>query len=74
MITDARFVELEPNLRYYRERYANILDHRDDALKWWEPRSDDYREVRRQYFDYIEKDLAALSGYLETMEEQDEEY
>ena len=74
MLNDARFVELEPNLRYYRERYANILETWSDELKWWEPRSDEYRSVRQYYHHYIEEQLEAVNQYLAVIDEQGGEY
>ena len=74
MFNDGRFVELEPNLRYYRERYAEILRSWSEEPKWWEPRSDAYRNARQRYREYIEEQSVAVSEYLSVMDEQDVDY
>jgi hypothetical protein len=74
MLNDARFVELEPNLRYYRERYTEILQNWSEDLKWWEPRSGEYRNARRHYREYIGEQLLAVNQYLAVMNEQSGDY
>lgn len=74
MMGDARFVELEPNLRYYRERYGTILENRDDSLGWWSRRDDDYLAARERYYAYVEKRLADVDVVLDALEARDDEY
>jgi hypothetical protein len=74
MFTDARFVELEPNLRYFRERYRTILDSRRESPRWWEPRGEEYRKVRQRYYEMIEQELASVSEFLSSIEAREDEY
>ena len=50
MVTDARFTELEANLRWWRRRYGAILEE-DAGSPPSDP--DEYEVFERRYYDYI---------------------
>lgn len=57
LLTDARFAQLDANLRYFLERYENILASRKDEGDMdleGTVRGSDYREGRRIYYGHIE--------------------
>jgi hypothetical protein len=60
MAGDARFTQLEWNLRWFEERYRAILARRD-ARDWW-PRSASYRAERERYYAYVEEQLADVES------------
>jgi hypothetical protein len=74
LLSDARFVELDANLRYFREKYDAILaghnEHRDMLAS---VRGSPYRRVERLYYAYIEAQRAeaeAMLGRLSALEKQ----
>ena len=67
---DARFVELEANLRLFRARYESILAHRDDSNGWWSLGVEDYLEACEHYYRYIEEQKAEVDQMLELMAER----
>jgi hypothetical protein len=65
LLSDARFVKLDDNLRYFREKYDSILaghDQRRDTLA--SVRGSPYRRVERLYYDYIETQRAEVDSML----------
>jgi hypothetical protein len=60
LLDDPRFTDLEVNLRYFEERYREILSHRDEQELFAAVRGDRYRRVRRRYFTVIERGLAEV--------------
>lgn len=77
LLSDDRFVKLDANLRYFREKYDNILashDERRDTLA--SVRGTPYRRVERLYYEYIQAqraDVESLSGRLSALEGQPDE-
>jgi hypothetical protein len=74
LLSDTRFVELDANLRYFREKYDAILaghnEHRDMLAS---VRGSPYRRVERLYYAYIEAQRAeaeAMLGRLSALEKQ----
>jgi hypothetical protein len=74
LLYDARFVELEANLRLFRARYESILAHRGDTVGWWSRGDEDYLAAREQYYGYIEAQKAEVDRMLARLAEQEEEY
>ena len=69
LLGDPRFLDLEANLRWFRERYCGILDARlpdQGALL----RGDRYRAVRRAYYAYVEHQLADVEAKLSALQNQ----
>ncbi|MGC2198632.1 MAG: hypothetical protein WA633_00570 [Stellaceae bacterium] len=65
LLSDARFVKLDDNLQYFREKYDSILashDQRRDMLA--SVRGSPYRRVERLYYDYIETQRAEVDSML----------
>jgi hypothetical protein len=65
LLSDDRFVDLEANLRYFREKYDAILASRDqsrDALA--SVRGTPYRRVERLHYDYIKRQRAEVESML----------
>jgi len=64
LLADARFSELETNLRYYRARYRVILDGLDER-----PAAGTVEERRfvKRYREYLERELADVSEKLEAL-------
>ncbi len=71
---DARFVELEPNLRLFRARYELILANRDDSVGWWSRGDEDYLEARERYYRYVEVQKAEVDRMLAVLRERAPEY
>ncbi len=74
LLYDARFVELEANLRLFRARYESILAHRGDTAGWWSRGDEDYLAAREHYYGYIEAQKAEVDRMLARLAEQKEEY
>jgi hypothetical protein len=74
LLSDARFVRLDANLRYFHEKYDAILashDERRDMLA--SVRGTPYRRVERLYYEYIKTQRAEVEGMLNrlaTLEDQ----
>lgn len=64
LVNDARYTELEANLRYYEERYRKILAARRDRAGWWAPSAEMLR-LRERYYDYVTAQLADVEALLE---------
>ena len=65
LLSDERFVKLDANLRYFRDKYDAILanhDERRDALA--SVRGTPYRRVERLYYDYIKVQRAEIESML----------
>jgi hypothetical protein len=60
LLDDPRFTTLEANLRYFDERYREILAKRQEVDLFASVRGDRYRRVRRRYFSVIERGLAEV--------------
>ena len=67
LINDARFIQLEENLRYYQARYQRILERREEADDDWWPRTDAHGRAKVRYFRYIEKQLAEVERMIEVV-------
>ena len=76
LLSDSRFVNLDANLHYFHDKYANILasrDERHDMLA--SVRGTPYRRVERLFYDYIEAQRAevdAMLGRLSALDEHSE--
>jgi hypothetical protein len=62
MAADARFTQLEWNLRWFEERYRSILAQR--GARDWIPRSAAWRAERERYYAYVERQLADVERLL----------
>jgi hypothetical protein len=60
--TDARFTDLETNLRYFEDRYQRILDAPPERAGWL--RGDDFRREQERYRAYIAAQLADVRELL----------
>ncbi len=68
LLSDDRFVKLDKNLRYFRERYGAILashDARRDMLA--SVRGTPYRRVERLYYEYIQAQRAEVDAMLDRL-------
>jgi hypothetical protein len=68
LLSDDRFVKLDANLRYFRERYEAILarhDARRDMLA--SVRGTPYRRVERLYYEYIQAQRAEVDAMLDRL-------
>ena len=74
LLYDARFVELEANLRLFRARYEFILAHRDESTGWWSRGDEDYLEARDHYYRYVEGQKAEVDRMLALLAEQGGDY
>ena len=71
LLSDPRFVDLETNLRYFRDKYQAILEHQDyltDPLA--SVRGSPYRRVERLHLDYIEAQLRDVEEKLSRLAER----
>ena len=77
LLSDERFVKLDANLRYFRDKYDAILashDERRDMLA--SVRGSRYRRVERLYYDYLHAQRAEVDfmlGRLSALEGQSDE-
>jgi hypothetical protein len=65
LLSDERFVKLDANLRYFRERYDAILaghDERRDMLA--SVRGSPYRRVQRLFYEYMQAQRAEVDSML----------
>ena len=68
LLSDERFVKLDANLRYFREKYDAILashDERQDRLA--SVRGTPYRRVARLYHEYIRAQRAEVEAMLDRL-------
>jgi hypothetical protein len=68
LLSDERFVNLDANLRYFREKYDTILashDERRDTLA--SVRGTPYRRVERLYYEYVRAQRADVEGMLDRL-------
>jgi hypothetical protein len=74
LLADERFVQLDANLRYFRDKYDAVLaghDERRDMLA--SVRGSPYRRIERLYYDYLHAERAEVDfmlGRLSTLEGQ----
>jgi hypothetical protein len=68
LLSDQRFVNLDANLRYFREKYSTILashdEHRDMLAT---VRGTPYRRFERLYYDYITAQRAEVDDMLDRL-------
>jgi hypothetical protein len=70
LLSDARFVDLGENLRYFRERYDAILANRDERRDGLASvRGTPYRRIERLHYDYIKSQRAEVDGILNRLSE-----
>ena len=61
LLSDARFVDLGANLRYFLEKYDAILSSRDESRDGLASvRGTPYRRVERLHYDYLKKQRAEV--------------
>jgi hypothetical protein len=68
LLSDPRFVNLDSNLRYFREKYDSVLaahDERRDRLA--SVRGTPYRRVERLYYDYMKAQRAEVVSMLDRL-------
>jgi len=65
LLSDDRFVKLDANLRYFRERYDTILASRDERRDMLASvRGSPYRRVERLFYEYMQAQRAEVSSML----------
>jgi hypothetical protein len=65
LLSDARFVDLGTNLRYFRDKYDAILAGRDESRdRLASVRGTPYRRIERLHYDYIESQRAEVEAML----------
>jgi hypothetical protein len=65
LLSDTRFVELDENLRYFREKYDGILSSYNERREMLASvRGSPYRRVERLYYAYIEAQRAEVEAML----------
>ena len=65
LLSDARFVDLGTNLRYFRDKYDAILTGRDEKRdELASVRGTPYRRIQRLHYHYIETQRAEVEGML----------
>ena len=65
LLSDARFVDLGENLRYFRERYDAIFANRDERRDGLASvRGTPYRRIERLHYDYIKSQRAEVEVML----------
>src|SRR6516164_1919234 len=68
LLSDERFVKLDANLRYFRERYDTILASRDERRDMLASvRGSPYRRLERLYYEYIRAQRAQVESMLERL-------
>jgi hypothetical protein len=71
LLSDGRYLQIDANLRYFYDRYEQILAEREDS-DWADfARSDGYLGDRQIYYGYIESALADLEVVLQRLAELD---
>jgi len=74
LLSDERFVKLDANLRYFRERYYTILashDERRDMLA--SVRGSPYRRVERLFYEYVQTQRAEVGSMLGRLSDLEDE-
>jgi len=65
LLSDDRFVNLDANLRYFRERYETILASRDERRDMLASvRGSPYRRVERLFYEYTQAQRAEVGSML----------
>jgi len=65
LLSDNRFVDLDANLRYFREKYDAILSSRDESRdRLASVRGTPYRRIERLHYDYVKKQRAEVEFML----------
>ncbi len=73
LLTDGRFIQLDANLRYYFDRYTEILEARDDSPSWRDRFRDDAYHVDREiYYAYIESQREKVRKLADLLRELDQ--
>jgi hypothetical protein len=73
LLSDERFVDLEANLEYFREKYDAILTEQDEGTDTLASvRGDPYRRFGRLYRRYIEAQRDEVDSMLETLKTLDD--
>jgi hypothetical protein len=68
LLSDNRFVDLDANLRYFREKYDAILSSRDDSRdRLASVRGTPYRRIERLHFDYVKNQRAEVEFMLDKL-------
>ena len=68
LLSDERFVNLDANLRYFRERYDTILASHDEARdRLASVRGTPYRRTERLYYEYVRAQRAEVGGMLDRL-------
>ncbi len=66
LLSDPRFVDLDANLHYFKDKYARVLashDERRDTMA--SVRGSPYRRVERLYYEYIKAQRAEVDAMLD---------
>ena len=73
LLSDNRFVNLDANLHYFHDKYANILASRDERRDMLASvRGTPYRRVEHLFYDYIEAQRAEVDAMLGRLSALDE--
>jgi hypothetical protein len=68
LLSDDRFVNLDANLHYFRDKYDTILaNHNEGRERLASVRGTPYRRVERLYYDYIRAQRAEVEGMLDRL-------
>jgi hypothetical protein len=68
LLSDERFVNLDANLRYFREKYDTILASHDEARdRLASVRGTPYRRTERLYYEYVRAQRAEVGGMLDRL-------
>jgi hypothetical protein len=69
LLGDARFTRLEPNLRYLRDVYRDILANRDERIAggFLPFRSERYLRPAKRWYEYVEAQLTEVEAMLRSL-------
>jgi hypothetical protein len=68
LLSDERFVNLDANLHYFREKYDTILASHDEARdRLASVRGTPYRRTERLYYEYVRAQRAEVGGMLDRL-------
>ena len=68
LLSDERFVKLDANLRYFREKYDTILASRDERRDMLASvRGSPYRRLERLYYEYIRAQRVEVGSMLDRL-------